>query len=79
MSARNHRDNHANREGSGPSRRLLLIESRSFHLTAERLGLSQSTVSSRVKTLEAELGSVLFQRGRSGVLQELAAAGKYSG
>lgn len=43
-----------------------LIESRSFHLTAERLGITQSTVSSRIKTLEAELGSLLFQRGRSG-------------
>lgn len=43
-----------------------LIESRSFHLTAERLGITQSTVSTRIKTLEAELGSVLFQRGRSG-------------
>lgn len=43
-----------------------LMESRSFHLTAERLGITQSTVSSRIKTLEAELGSVLFQRGRSG-------------
>jgi LysR family transcriptional regulator, flagellar master operon regulator len=49
-----------------------LIESRSFHLTAERLGLSQSTVSSRVKTLEAELGSVLFQRGRSGAVPTAA-------
>lgn len=43
-----------------------LIESRSFHLTAERLGITQSTVSTRIKTLEAELGSSLFQRGRSG-------------
>jgi DNA-binding transcriptional LysR family regulator len=39
-----------------------LIESRSFHLTAERLGITQSTVSSRVKTLEATLGSRLFVR-----------------
>lgn len=43
-----------------------LIESRSFHLTAERLGITQSTVSTRVRTLEAELGSRLFERGRSG-------------
>jgi len=43
-----------------------LIESRSFHLTAERLGITQSTVSSRVKTLEATVGSRLFVRGRAG-------------
>ena len=43
-----------------------LIESRSFHLTAERLGVTQSTVSSRVRTLEATLGSILFVRGRAG-------------
>jgi LysR family transcriptional regulator, flagellar master operon regulator len=43
-----------------------LIESRSFHLTADRLGITQSTVSTRIRTLEAELGSRLFQRGRSG-------------
>lgn len=43
-----------------------LIESRSFHLTAERLGITQSTVSSRIKTLEATLGSTLFARGRAG-------------
>lgn len=43
-----------------------LIDSRSFNLTAERLGITQSTVSARVRTLEAELGSTLFQRGRSG-------------
>ncbi len=45
---------------------LELIESRSFHLTADRLGITQSTVSTRIRTLEAELGSRLFQRGRSG-------------
>ncbi len=49
-----------------------LMESRSFHLTAERLGITQSTVSSRIKTLEAELGSVLFQRGRSGAVPTAA-------
>lgn len=43
-----------------------LMESRSFHLTAERLGVTQSTVSARIRSLEAELGSSLFQRGRSG-------------
>lgn len=43
-----------------------LMETRSFHLTAERLGITQSTVSTRIRSLEAELGSTLFQRGRSG-------------
>ena len=43
-----------------------LLESRSFHLTAERLGITQSTVSTRIRSLEQELGSTLFQRGRSG-------------
>ena len=43
-----------------------LIESRSFHRTAERLGITQSTVSARIRSLEASLGSNLFARGRSG-------------
>lgn len=51
-----------------------LMESRSFHLTAERLGITQSTVSTRIRSLESELGSVLFNRGRSGAAP--TAAGK---
>lgn len=43
-----------------------LIESRSFHRTADRLGLTQSTVSARVQTLEAALGARLFTRSRAG-------------
>lgn len=43
-----------------------LIESRSFHRTAERLGLTQSTVSARVQALEAALGARLFSRSRAG-------------
>jgi DNA-binding transcriptional LysR family regulator len=43
-----------------------LMESRSFRLTAERLGVTQSTVSARIRTLESSLGSTLFTRGRSG-------------
>jgi DNA-binding transcriptional LysR family regulator len=43
-----------------------LIESRNFNLTAERLGVRQSTVSARVRSLEQALGSTLFLRGRSG-------------
>jgi DNA-binding transcriptional LysR family regulator len=51
-----------------------LMESRSFHLTAERLGITQSTVSTRIRSLESELGSILFNRGRSGAAP--TAAGK---
>src|SRR5437762_1136248 len=43
-----------------------LLESRSFRSTAERLGVTQSTVSARVKSLEHSLGSQLLLRGRSG-------------
>jgi LysR family transcriptional regulator, flagellar master operon regulator len=43
-----------------------LVETRSFGLTAERLGITQSTVSARVGALERALGSTLFYRGRSG-------------
>jgi DNA-binding transcriptional LysR family regulator len=43
-----------------------LMETRSFNATAERMGLSQSTVSSRVQTLESLLGKKLFSRSRAG-------------
>lgn len=43
-----------------------LAETRSFRRTAERLGLTQSTVSGRVATLEAALGHRLFRRSRAG-------------
>ncbi|WP_193369648.1 LysR family transcriptional regulator [Pelagibius marinus] len=43
-----------------------LIETNSFNRTAERLGLTQSTVSSRVKSLETALGKRLFTRSRAG-------------
>ena len=43
-----------------------LIETRSFHKTAERLGLTQSTVSGRIQALEAALGARLFNRSRAG-------------
>lgn len=43
-----------------------LAETRSFNRTAERLGLSQSTVSARVKALETLLGERLFARSRAG-------------
>lgn len=41
---------------------------------AERLHITQSTVSARIKTLEQQLGTTLFRRGRAGA--ELTAPGK---
>ena len=43
-----------------------LVETRSFNRTAERLGLTQSTVSGRIATLEAALGTRVFTRSRAG-------------
>ncbi len=43
-----------------------LAETGSFHRSAERLGLTQSTVSARIAGLEASLGAQLFTRGRAG-------------
>lgn len=43
-----------------------LIESKSFNATADRLGVTQSTISSRVRALETELGKRLFARSRAG-------------
>lgn len=43
-----------------------LIETRSFNRTAERMGVTQSTVSGRVQALEAALGARLFTRSRAG-------------
>jgi DNA-binding transcriptional LysR family regulator len=43
-----------------------LAETGSFHRSAERLGLTQSTVSARIAALEAALGCRLFTRGRAG-------------
>ena len=43
-----------------------LAESRSFHRTAERLSITQSTVSARVQALETALGARLFNRSRAG-------------
>ena len=50
-----------------------LIDSRSFNKTAERLGITQSTVSARVKSLETQVGKTLFHRSRSGT--EITPAG----
>lgn len=43
-----------------------LMESRSFNHTADRLDLTQSTVSARVGALEKHLGVRLFRRSRAG-------------
>lgn len=43
-----------------------LCETRSFNQSAERLGVTQSTVSGRIKALERSIGRPLFQRSRAG-------------
>ncbi|WGV16629.1 LysR family transcriptional regulator [Fuscovulum ytuae] len=43
-----------------------LAETRSFNRTAERMGLTQSTVSARIAALEQALGAKLFTRSRAG-------------
>ena len=43
-----------------------LLETRSFHRSAERLHITQSTVSARVQALEAAVGARLFTRSRAG-------------
>lgn len=43
-----------------------LVETRSFNRSAERLGVTQSTISGRVKALEGLLGCRLFSRSRAG-------------
>src|SRR5215208_958458 len=43
-----------------------LVQTRNFQRTAERLNVTQSTVSSRVRSLEDAIGVSLFTRGRSG-------------
>lgn len=49
-----------------------LMETKSFNKTADRLGITQSTVSHRVKSLEALLGKRLFNRSRAGTLPTVA-------
>lgn len=43
-----------------------LVKTRSFHRTAEHLGVTQSTVSARLQALETAVGSRLFTRSRAG-------------
>ena len=51
-----------------------LCETRSFNRTAERLGVTQSTVSARVNSLERAVGCRLLERSRAGT--DLTAAGR---
>lgn len=43
-----------------------VLETRNFNRTAERLNVTQSTVSARIRQLESELDTRLFERGRGG-------------
>lgn len=43
-----------------------LVETRSFHRSAERLQITQSTVSARLQVLEQAIGARLFSRSRAG-------------
>ncbi len=43
-----------------------VLETRNFNRTADRLNITQSSVSGRIRQLEAELGVRLFERGRGG-------------
>lgn len=49
-----------------------LMETNSFNGTAARLGITQSTVSARIKMLEASLGKKLFSRSRAGTKPTVA-------
>lgn len=50
-----------------------LMETRSFNRTAERMSLTQSSISHRIKTLEADLSRKLFMRGKGGTVPTAAA------
>ncbi|QXT38927.1 LysR family transcriptional regulator [Gymnodinialimonas ceratoperidinii] len=50
-----------------------LLDTGSFNRTADRLGVTQSTISGRVKALEKALGERLFERSRSGTQPTTAA------
>lgn len=50
-----------------------LLDTGSFNRTADRLGVTQSTISGRVKALEKALGERLFERGRAGTHPTTAA------
>ncbi|MGH1466518.1 MAG: LysR family transcriptional regulator [Cognatishimia sp.] len=43
-----------------------IFESRNFNRTADRLDITQSSVSGRIRALETAVGAQLFERGRAG-------------
>ncbi|WP_372738764.1 LysR family transcriptional regulator [Neptunomonas sp.] len=43
-----------------------IFESRNFNRSADRLNISQSSISGRIRALEADVGTQLFERGRAG-------------
>ncbi|MDH3694916.1 MAG: LysR family transcriptional regulator, partial [Gammaproteobacteria bacterium] len=47
---------------------LEVVATGSFVTAGERLHITQSTVSARIRTLEEALGEVLFERGKSGAI-----------
>lgn len=51
------------------------METNSFNRTADRLGVKQSTISTRVQTLEGQLGARLFERSRAGTRPTAAGLG----
>jgi len=53
---------------------LAVVAAGNFSGAAERLHVTQSTVSARIQTLERQLGAVLLQRGRGGA--QLTSAGQ---
>lgn len=46
-----------------------VAQHRSFRRAAERLGVSQPTLTAQIATLEQAIGARLFERGRSGTIQ----------
>lgn len=53
---------------------IAVFETGNFNRAAERLNVTQSTVSTRIQNLEDQLGRVLFQRSRTGT--DLTTAGR---
>lgn len=53
---------------------IAVLETRSFVRAAQRLNVTQSTISARIKGLEDELGGPLFTRSKSGVAPTPAGA-----
>ena len=51
---------------------LSVLEFRNFNIAADHLGVTQSTVSTRIKSLENALGATLFMRGRIGAIPTAA-------